>query len=60
MIARLAYLTSPGPGRYVLNLQVAGTGETYAIEISKAHLANLVIDGASWALREQTQPSERG
>jgi hypothetical protein len=61
MIAQLAYLTSPGPGRYMLNLQAAGTGETYQFEISESHLANLVIDGAAWSLRKQScVPSTQG
>lgn len=52
MIARLAYLTSPGPNRFVLNIQPFGSELTSHIEISKAHLANILIDGLSWSLRE--------
>lgn len=53
MKARLAYLTSPAPGRFILNFQTAEDclGITQ-IEISKAHLANIIIDGTSLALRE--------
>lgn len=51
-IARIAYLTSPAPGRFLLNIQPEGTHDIARYEISKAHLANIVIDGASFALRE--------
>lgn len=51
-IARLAYLTTPGPDRYVLNIQPFGSTDCLQYEISKAHLANIVIDGASLSLRE--------
>jgi hypothetical protein len=52
MIARLAYLTSPGPGRFVLHIQPWNSELTSSIEISRAHLANIIIDGASFSLRE--------
>ena len=52
MIAKLAYLTSPAPGVFLLNFQVEGRPEFSRVEISKAHLANIIIDGASFALRE--------
>jgi hypothetical protein len=55
VIARLAYLTTPSPGVYVLNVQPEGTEGIQRFEISKAHLANIIIDGAALALR---QPSE--
>lgn len=51
MIARIAYLSTPAPGVYVLNLQCEGEEGIRRFEISKAHLANIVIDGASLALR---------
>ncbi len=53
MIARLAYLTTPGPDRFVLNIKPEGGGDFFQCEISKAHLANIIITGASLALREQ-------
>ena len=51
MKARLAYMTFPAPGIFVLNLQI-GDGELQRVEISKAHLTNIIVDGASVALRE--------
>lgn len=50
-IAKIAYLTSPGPNRYVIHLQAFG-GELVSYEISKGHLANIIIDGAAFSLRE--------
>jgi hypothetical protein len=52
MIARIAYLTSPAPGVFMLNFQMEGETGCQRIEISKAHLANIVIDGAALSLRE--------
>ncbi|WP_156795562.1 hypothetical protein [Bradyrhizobium icense] len=52
MIAKIAYLTTPGPDRFVFNFQAFGSEELQSIEISKAHLANIIIDGTSLALRE--------
>jgi hypothetical protein len=52
MIAKLAYLTTPGPDRFVLNIQPYGSDDIMRFEIAKAHLANILIDGASLALRE--------
>ena len=52
MIAKLAYLTTPGPDRFVLNIQPFGSDDILRFEIAKAHLANILIDGASLALRE--------
>jgi len=51
-IARLAYLTTPGPDRFVLNIQPFGSDDLLHFEIAKAHLANILIDGAALALRE--------
>ena len=50
-LARLAFLTTPAPGVFVLNFQF-GDEDTTQIEISKGHLANIIIDGTSLALRE--------
>lgn len=62
MIARIAYLSTPAPGRYILNFQVEGEECLRQFEISRAHLANLIIDGTTLALREnqaQSGPSNR-
>lgn len=60
MIAKLAFLTSPAPNRYLLNIQRFGSDKTEQIEISEGHLANIVIDGASFALRKshRVQPTQ--
>ena len=51
MIAKLAYLTTPGPGRFILNIQPFGSDDVLRFEIAQAHLANILIDGTSLALR---------
>jgi hypothetical protein len=48
--ADLAFLTNPGPNVYLLNLQFPGP-ENLRVEISKAQLANILVDGAGMALR---------
>jgi hypothetical protein len=60
MIAKLAYLTTPAPGRYVLNIQLFGSDELMRFEIAKAHLVNILIDGASLALRESSKGLKEG
>lgn len=52
MIAKIAYLTTPGPDRFVLNIQPFGSNDVQSFEISRHHLANIVIDGCALALRE--------
>lgn len=52
MIAKLAFLTSPAPGRYMLNIQTFGSDELIRVEIGKAHLVNILVDGVSSVLRE--------
>jgi len=52
MIARIAYLTTPGPDRFVLNIQPFGSDDIQSFEISRHHLANILIDGTALALRE--------
>jgi hypothetical protein len=52
MIAKLAYLTSPAPNVYVLHFQEEGREGISRLEISEAHLANIIVDGASFALRK--------
>lgn len=54
MIARIAYLTTPSPGVFVLNLQPEGTEGILRFEISKAHLSNILIDGCALALRDSS------
>ena len=52
MIAKLAYLTTPAPDRFILNIQPFGSEDILRFEIGKAHLANILIDGTALALRE--------
>jgi hypothetical protein len=52
MIAKIAYLTTPGPDRFVLNIQTFGCDDVQQFEISRHHLANIIIDGCALALRE--------
>lgn len=51
MIAKIAYLTSPAPNVYLFNYQEEGKEGISQVEISQAHLANIIVDGASFALR---------
>ena len=51
-IAKIAYLSTPAPNRYILNFQLFGSDEIVSIEVSRAHLTNILIDGTSVALRE--------
>lgn len=53
-VAKLAFLTTPSPGVFVLNYQVEGASSISRIEISKAHLANILIDGTALALRDSS------
>jgi len=55
-LARIAYLSTPAPGVYVLNLQVEGEEGIQRFEISRAHLTNILIDGCALALRETSVP----
>jgi hypothetical protein len=52
MIVQLAFLTTPAPDRYVLNIQPHWTNDLFRFEISRAHLAGILIDGCASALRE--------
>jgi hypothetical protein len=58
MIAKLAYLTSPAPGRYMINIQPFGSDDLLRFEIAQCHLANIVVDGASFALRASNRVPE--
>jgi hypothetical protein len=57
MIAKLAYLTTPSPGRYMLNLQIYGSEEFIRVEIARCHLVNILVDGTAVALREDQYSS---
>ena len=59
-IAKLFYLTTPAPNRYVVNFQLFGSDELLSIEISQAHLTNVIIDGTTLALREVNRNPQTG
>ena len=54
-IARIAYLTSPDPGRFVLNYQPFGTDELTSVEITQDQIRNMIITGVSLVLSPNTQ-----
>ena len=51
MKARLAFLTTPDPGAYVLNIQEEGAEEVLRIEIGPDQMKNILVDGVSLMLR---------
>ena len=50
-IAKLAWLTSPGDGRYVMNFQILGSDDHVQIEIGPDHMRNILSDGVPLMLR---------
>lgn len=50
-IAKLAWLTSPDAGRYVMNFQLFGSDEVIQIEIGPDHMRNILSDGVPLMLR---------
>lgn len=52
MIARLAYLTSPADGRYILNFQTFGSDELIQIEVAPESFRNILSDGVTLMLRQ--------
>lgn len=59
-VAKLAYLTQPGPGKFVLNLQLPWDVEVRRVEISRAQLGNILVDGAAMAFRDHQQSVRLG
>jgi hypothetical protein len=51
MISKLAYLTSPELGRYILNFQPFGSEELITIEVAPEQMRNILSDGVSLMLR---------
>lgn len=47
MIAKLAYLTTPDPGRYVLNFQAYGSDKLTSIEIGPDQMRNILTAGVT-------------
>lgn len=54
-IAKIAYLSTPGPERFVLNIQAFGSDDLQKFEITKAHMINILLDGTALALRESSR-----
>lgn len=52
MIGKLAYLTSPAAGRYIINVQVCGPDDLMSIEISPEQMRNILLDGITLMLRQ--------
>ena len=50
-IAKLAWLTSPGDGRYVMTFQLYGSEEHIQIELGPDHMRNILSDGVPLMLR---------
>lgn len=55
--AKLAFLTQPAPGLYLLNLQFHN-GAFMRVDISKSQLSNIVVEGARMALGARLEASE--
>lgn len=51
-IAKIAYLVSPDPGRYILNFQLFGSSELTSIEIGPDQMRNILVDGITIMLRQ--------
>lgn len=49
--AKLAFLSQPSPGVFHMNLQFEN-GANLRVDISKAQLGNILVDGTAMALRE--------
>ena len=52
MRAKLAYLTTPEAGRYMLNFQLFGSEELISIEVGPDQMRNILSDGVSLMLRQ--------
>lgn len=51
MIAKLAYLTTPDDGRYMLNFQAYGSDELISIEVGPDQMSNILSCGVALMLR---------
>jgi hypothetical protein len=52
MIAKLAYLTTPAPGRYIMNFQTFGSDELNSVELAPEQMRNILVDGVTLMLRQ--------
>jgi hypothetical protein len=51
MIAKLAYLVTPDPGRYVLNFQPFGSDDLISIEVGPDQMRNILTSGLTIMLQ---------
>jgi hypothetical protein len=51
MISKIAYLTSPDPGRYIFNFQPFGSDVLTSVEIAPDQMRNILNDGITHWLR---------
>ena len=49
--AKLGYLTTPDPGRYIMHFQPLGSNELISIEVSPEQMRNILHDGVTHMLR---------
>jgi hypothetical protein len=49
--AKLAYLTQPAPGKFLLNLQTKGQDDITRIEVTADQVRGFIADGAVMAFR---------
>jgi len=52
MIAKIAYLTTPDAGRYLLNFQAFGSAELISIEVHPDQMRHILTDGITLMLRQ--------
>lgn len=52
MIAKIAYLTTPEPGRYMLNFQPFDSEYLISVEVAPDQMRNILSDGISLMLRQ--------
>ena len=52
MIAKLAYLTTPDPGRYMLNFQPFGSQDLISVEVAPEMMRNILTTGVEVMLRQ--------
>lgn len=52
MIAKIAYLTNPSEGRFILNFQPFGSDELMSIEVGPDHMRNILALGVDLMLRQ--------
>lgn len=56
MIAKLSYVSFPGPGRYLFNYQPFGSNDVTSVEIPAEQMRLILINGIEMMLRESFHP----